>query len=264
MNTLLQKKQLVVSDWLSKFAIICIATLAGLVVFHYSSISVVLAAIVALSLVYILAAWFVFYYFGYYPPIVEVVLAQGLSFVFVLRSKVRQREAQVQLTVLETLHLIREKVHPTSFMASKEHWAQVLNLVNQTLYMKRVIFLESIADKHVVKEIISLNCSIDDIAEMRRDYHRSPYTWALEANGPIEVEDYLSQSSEPEVQFLVPLVFAGHLEASGPFPLHRGRKTRSRSSSIPSGILPKKSPRCFTDGVNGCCSRILPKVRFAS
>ncbi len=92
LNTLLQKKQLVVSDWLSKFAIICIATLAGLVVFHYSSISVVLAAIVALSLVYILAAWFVFYYFGYYPPIVEVVLAQGLSFVFVLRSKVRQRE----------------------------------------------------------------------------------------------------------------------------------------------------------------------------
>jgi len=224
LNTLLQKKQLVVSDWLSKFAIICIATLAGLVVFHYSSISVVLAAIVALSLVYILAAWFVFYYFGYYPPIVEVVLAQGLSFVFVLRSKVRQREAQVQLTVLETLHLIREKVHPTSFMASKEHWAQVLNLVNQTLYMKRVIFLESIADKHVVKEIISLNCSIDDIAEMRRDYHRSPYTWALEANGPIEVEDYLSQSSEPEVQFLVPLVFAGHLEGFWAFSIAPGEK----------------------------------------
>jgi len=224
LNTLLQGKKFLVFDGISKLVTICATTLVGLVLFHYTSLTVVFLASISLFLVYILATWLVFYYFGFYPPIVEVALAQILSFSFIVRSKVRQREAQVQLTVLETLHLIREKVHPTSFMASKEHWAQVLNLVNQTLYMKRVIFLEPIENKHLVKEIISLNCSIDDIAELRRDYQRSPYTWALEANGPIEVKEFLSETSEKEIQFLVPLIFAGHLEGFWAFSIAPGEK----------------------------------------
>lgn len=176
LNTQLQDLRLVEASNLAKLAIIAAATLIALVILHYTNIAIVMIAIGVLSIVYIAATWLVFYHFEYWTPIVAILLAQGLSFLLVLRAKVNQQEAQVQLTVLETLHLIRKKVHPTSFMASEEHWAQVLNLVNQTLYMNRVIFLEPIENEHRVKEIIALNCSIDDIAEMRRDYQRSPYT----------------------------------------------------------------------------------------
>lgn len=224
LNTQLKHRHLSALNGPAKLGIIALSTLIALVIFHYASVNVVMVTIAVLSIFYILATWFVFYSFGYWCPIVEIILAQVLSFLLILRIKVNQQAASVQLTVLETLHLIREKVHPASFMASKEHWAQVLNLVNQTLYMNRVIFLEPIEKDHRVKEIIALNCNIDDIEEMRRDYQRAPYTRALEANGPVEVKNYLKGSDEPEMQFLVPLIFAGHLEGFWAFSIAPGSK----------------------------------------
>jgi hypothetical protein len=85
-------------------------------------------------------------------------------------------------------------------------------MVNQTLNLKRFIFLETVEGDHRVKEVISLNCSLDDIKERRRDYHRTPYKTALEQNRSIPVSRFFTQLPETEDSYLVPLNFAGQVQ----------------------------------------------------
>jgi len=63
-----------------------------------------------------------------------------------------------------------------------------------------------------VREVKALNCSISDIKEMRRDYHREPYTSAIEAGGVVRLMDRLFLSDaeiEGEEQYMAPLIFGG-------------------------------------------------------
>ena len=110
---------------------------------------------------------------------------------------------------------LQNRVLPAGFAESSEHWAYVINLVDQTLLLNRSIFLERTPDDHRVREIKSLRCSISDISEMRRDFERAPYTTAMEHRGTIEINPqrpYLHLETEDERQFLTPLVFAGEVQ----------------------------------------------------
>lgn len=110
---------------------------------------------------------------------------------------------------------LQNRVLPAGFSESPEHWAYVINLVDQTLLLNRSIFLERTPDDHRVREIKALRCSISDISEMRRDFERAPYTTAMEHRGTIEIHPnrpYLNVESDDERQFLTPLVFAGEVQ----------------------------------------------------
>jgi PAS domain-containing protein len=93
-----------------------------------------------------------------------------------------------------------------------EHWNQLIALVNQTLQLNRLIFLERIKGDHRVQEVAALHCSINDIKEMRRDYERTPYSTAIEINQPLLLDHaYLDDAPEGEQQVLVPLLFVGEV-----------------------------------------------------
>jgi len=107
---------------------------------------------------------------------------------------------------------IKKHIQHASFLDTDEHWNQLIALVNQTLQLNRLIFLERVKDDHRVREVAALHCSISDIKEMRRDYERTPYSTAIELNQPLLLDKpYLEHAPQEEQQVLVPLLFAGEV-----------------------------------------------------
>lgn len=104
-----------------------------------------------------------------------------------------------------------ERMPTRNFEESPEHWEQISNLVNQTLELKRALFLEPEESGHRVREIIAQNCSLEDIAEARRDYHRTPYSTALTTRSPLKLTRPYLKAVENDEQYLVALSFAGEV-----------------------------------------------------
>ncbi|CAM2011537.1 hypothetical protein [Acanthopleuribacter pedis] len=120
--------------------------------------------------------------------------------------------ATLNRQILDTSGFMQRRYTPKSFYATEEHWSQVANMIKQMLHIRRTIFLDRVVGDHRCREVIAVNCSLEDIYEMRRDYERTPYTLALDANGPIRMQrTYLKDQPENEAQYLIPLVFAGEV-----------------------------------------------------
>jgi CHASE2 domain-containing sensor protein len=166
---------------------------------------------VILAVVYALLAWAALNYARIWLPLAELWAVQIASSLVFTRYRVAKEEAGLRRIMLETNAKLRERFFPPSFATSQEHWSQVISMVNQTLNLERVIFLERVKGDHRVHEVKSLNCGLQDIREMRRDYERTPYSTAIAARHPIEVQDYLSHGQEGEAQYLVPLLFGGEV-----------------------------------------------------
>ena len=179
----------------------------------YQRLEVRLASWLTLSLLalHALLAAALFLSFRIMVPLVELLLAQALLFVLALRGKALLTSTAIDALLQHLAARLRERLWPTSFYLSPEHWSQVINMVNQTLDLSRVIFLERVEADHRVREIKALNCSLDDIDEKRRDYERTPYSTAIEAQRPIQVQGYLKRVSTQEEQYLAPLAFAGEI-----------------------------------------------------
>lgn len=192
--------------------ILLLAIIAGFSLLIYQWLGLKAATWVSVTLIiaYTSIAWLTLSLFLIWLPAVEIITLQVLMFFLIYRYKAVQEELGLREILLSSNTELQEKLVPTTFLDSKEHWAQVINLVNQTLDLNRLIFLERIEGDHRLREIRALNCSLDSISEMRRDYERTPYSTAIETNGPVLLDrEYLEKVDEEEDQYLVPLLFAG-------------------------------------------------------
>lgn len=211
LDTLLSGRALRATGPVTTLLLLLFLTLPSLLL--YQRLEVRLASWLTLGLValHVLLAAALFVWARVRLPVVELLLAQGLLFFLSLRGKALLTSLAINNLLLRLTSRLREGVYPPSFYASAEHWSQVINMVNQILDLNRVIFLERIEADHRVREIKSLNCSVNDIDEMRRDYERTPYSTAIEAQGPIRVKKYLKTVETAEDQYLTPLIFAGEI-----------------------------------------------------
>lgn len=211
LDTLIEHKSIMRSKPLVILSFIIIVTIIGLTT--YTLLSGTLAFICTgmffvfsfvlsgLSLSYLL----------FWPPLFEIVVTEGilLNFIF-LRAYISKSEILKEM-ILTRSNQISQRFLPTGFYGSKDHWSRVINMVNQTLNLERAIFLEKVKDDHRVKEIIALNTSINDIEERRRDYERTPYATAIEANRPIKIDVYFKTARKTDQQYIVPLIFEGQI-----------------------------------------------------
>ncbi len=168
---------------------------------------------VGMVALYGLVAWLALTLLQVWVPLAELALTQVITLVVFFRRREMQDDQAMHSVILETSAKLRDRIFPPSFLQSQEHWSQVITMVNQTLDLSRVIFLERVQGDHRVKEIKALNCSLDDISELRRDYERTPYSTAIAENKPIVVENYLKQldAENREIEYLVPLQFSGEV-----------------------------------------------------
>ena len=185
---------------------------------------VVLSIVFLISLVVVHTA--LLYFHQIWVPILEIALAFILFQTLLgVRDNMLRNRLALQI-ILDQSFKRREQVMPKSFFRSPDYWSLVVNMVNQTLNLKRFIFLEAVEGDHRVKEVIALNCSLEDIKERRRDYHRTPYKTALEQNGSIEVSRYFTELPETEQSYLVPLNFAGQVQGFWAFTVDRSEETQ--------------------------------------
>lgn len=229
LNTLLQQQVPVVAGHLATTLLVIL--IAGFSVFIYQWLTLRAATWVSLAMVlsYLIIAWLALSFTLIWLPVVEMVVAQALMFLLLYRYKSVRDELDLRQMALSSSAELHEKLVPSNFLASHEHWSQVINLVNQTLDLNRVIFLERIIGDHRLREIKSLNCSIDSIVEQRRDYERTPYSTAIATHGAVKLErPYLEKSEYPEDQYLVPLIFAGDVLGFWAFGI-----TPEKAASIP-------------------------------
>lgn len=170
-----------------------------------------LVVLIAFLSLYTLFTWLIIILGRIWLPLVEIWFAQLISFILFIRYRDLIEEEKFWKIILHESGKLWNKLIPESIYASQEHWSNIVAMVNQTLDLDRTIFLECIANTHKIREIIAFNCSLEDISEQRRDYHRTPYSLAIEKKQLIRVENYLAGGVKDEQQFLFPLIFLGEV-----------------------------------------------------
>ncbi|MES2354530.1 MAG: CHASE2 domain-containing protein [Pseudomonadota bacterium] len=172
-------------------------------------------------------AWVSLRFFDYWPETSALSLIAPVVFALVFRAKASGEDLHLRRLLSETSGKLQKRILPVGFLESGEHWSHVINLVDQMLQLNRTIFLERVPQDHRVQEVQALRCSIDDIAELRRDYRRFPYTTAIEQRRAIEVSTeertYLKIVDPQERQFLTPLIFGGEVLGFWAFSLNSER-----------------------------------------
>jgi len=211
LETLLSDRVVQNADWYINAILIVLIVGASLLVFQQLGIGLSTWLTIILFVVYIIFAWVLLIYFRVWQPVVELGFAQFLTLLAFIQRKVTQDNIALRQVLLETSTKIRERVYLPSFYESDDPWSQVITMINQSLDLSRVILLDRVLADHRVKEVTALNCSVDDINEMRRDYERTPYSTAIAQNGPVIVSKYLSDVDYEETQYLVPLVHSGEV-----------------------------------------------------
>jgi len=174
-----------------------------------------------------LASWLLLVFTKNWFPVVEVLLPFALFLLFIsARDRLLRNRLALQILLDQSLKR-QEKIMPKSFFRSEDYWPLVVNMIKQTLNLKRSIFLETVEGDHRVREVIALNMSLDDIQERRRDFQRTPYKTAIEKNTAIPVDSYFKSLKGGEQPYLVPLIFFGQIQGFWAFSIDAETETQT-------------------------------------
>jgi len=228
LSTLLDESEIYELNIFFEFKILLIITFLGtlfhrFLFFSQNSIFILLiigfySAVIYLFLIY-LQIWL---------PIIEILIA--IFGIFYISLKIEKNTSDKNTTKIlrDITENLSDKILSSSFYHSKEYWSEVMSMINQTLDLNRAIFLEKVPDDHRLKEIISLNCDLSEIKELRRDYERFPYSDAIEKRGFIQIDTvnrpYLKVVDEHEEQYLSPLIFLGQIVGFWAFSIDESKK----------------------------------------
>lgn len=195
-------------------------------IFIYQSLTFRLSLVItaSLSIIYIIVCWLLLHQLSIWIPIVELIVTQWIIMAVIWRYRVIQEKETLDKMLLDLSVSTQEKVFPVSFYTVDDPWSQLITMINQTLNLNRLIFLERVVNDHRLKEIKAFNCSIDDVVELRRDYERTPYSTAISENQPIVVDaqrPYLKKIDADEIEYLAPLIFAGEIIGFWAFTVER-------------------------------------------
>ncbi|VAW84284.1 hypothetical protein MNBD_GAMMA18-1153 [hydrothermal vent metagenome] len=212
MDTLLNARPIYsASDGVIALLLLSTAFLS-LILLQWAGIMAAMRVTVVMLVLHLLSAAVALWLFLFWLPLAELLFLQLVIYVLVLRSQAVNQTAQIYEMITNRSSSNAVAGMPTSFYAIEEHWSRVITLVNQLLDLNRIIFLERVRGDHRVREVKALNCSVDDIDEMRRDYLRTPYSTAIEQRAVLLLQrDYLADARDDESQYLSPLIFAGEV-----------------------------------------------------
>ncbi len=164
-----------------------------------------------------LAWWGAFQFAGVFLPVVPLLLCLFAQAVIFRSEALQRRRGILQKLLLQIEVRAHDRIAPTAQSDENEQWNQIVTMVSQVLNLERSIFLFVRPGENFVREVASLGCTLDDIAEMRRDFRRAPYTDALEAGRLIQLDRrlFLRQIEDARLaddQMLMPLIFEGELQ----------------------------------------------------
>ncbi|MDH3599921.1 MAG: CHASE2 domain-containing protein, partial [Candidatus Tectomicrobia bacterium] len=213
LHTLLSGSMIKESGKLISLGLIFVIIGANLFVYQWMEMRLSSWITLVLMSLYVGMAWGLLTYANVWLPIAEILASQMGVFLLVFREKSVVRELSLQRMLRQTSAQLQEQSADASFHTATEHWSQVVTMLVQTLDVNRLILLDRVPGDHRLREVIAWQCSLDDIYERRRDYHRTPYSTAIKERGLTQAEErnFFTISTTTEVQYLMPLIFSGEV-----------------------------------------------------
>ncbi len=172
------------------------------------------ACLVLLSeiIVAVLINYLVIRFYAYPLPVSQWLLVALLALFMVYQQKRRKEQNTLKHLVAEIDAGLAERILPKHFNQTDQPWSQIINFVFQQLNLNKAIFLEKVKNNHRVKEISSIQCDLEGILELRRDYLRPPYLDAIEAGRPVQsFRQYFKNKQDEELEYLAVLSFGGEV-----------------------------------------------------
>lgn len=156
-------------------------------------------------------AWLALAWANVHVPVAAGLLVLGTTLVSVFQRKGQRQNRQLSQLVNETTLIASAYEEASNVVGSGNFWPHVMAMLDQMLPLTRAALLARSDQPGLAGLVQTLRCDRDVIQERRRDYRRTPYSIALEQNGPVVVRGYLKDEHDGEVQLLVPLSFAGQV-----------------------------------------------------
>ena len=211
LNTLLNGRRITSFQTPFRLGLFLLVVLFSYLIFRLLPVSAAFWLTLALIGVYSTVGLLLFTQGGVWILLPQLILAQALTFLLFLRSRVVDLTRAFQNLLGEASRRMHEKSWPIQNQDSTISWSLIAHMINQTLDLNRVIFFQTDCKKNLLIEGTALRCSFDDVVERRRNYDRKPYSDCVDANGPIRVTDFFQAGDPDEDQYLLPLKFAGEL-----------------------------------------------------
>jgi CHASE2 domain-containing sensor protein len=159
-------------------------------------------------------------------PVAGMILVQLLAALLGFTHRAIATNRALDTIVFSLSSALRDRLRTAGALAP-DSWSHAVSMLQQTLDLTRMVFLDRIEGQYHVREVYAFNCSLADIDERRRDYRRTPYSTALEMREPIhlahEKRPYLKNAQPGEEQYLVPLIFENHMYGFWAFSIDRAR-----------------------------------------
>lgn len=198
--------QTLLMTFLLSFMMVSLLKLAGLrLAFLLTNMSILMILILYSCSLYFLK-WEI--------PVSATCLLFVFAYLHVSRIQWFTQQKILGQILLRQSSYLSKRIVSTTALDSQETWTQMANLTRHLLNFDRAIFLEKLDGDHRLKEVVSVDASMDSIKEKRRDFHRSPYKDSIKKGGCFEVKTYLHPSKEndaEEKQFLCPLLYDGEV-----------------------------------------------------
>lgn len=210
-NTLLQGKLIREPGPLLRLLLVFVALAPSLWIGRLATTRLALHATLALTLLTGAAVAASLLMANTWIPCTELFATQALGFVLQTRERCLELTRSILNLIADSASHLKDRYWPVNSQAGQAPWTLVANMINQTLDLRRLIFVEVDRRTGRLNELLSLECSFKDIAEACRDAGHHVYRDALEAKGPITVKGYLRTADKTEKQYLIPLTFVGEL-----------------------------------------------------
>lgn len=206
------EKNTVVSLLKPTYSIVIELILVLVLLFSFQKLSLFYSFFIAFMSIFV---WCTIGYFfvesmQIYIPIGQYIILTFITLLWILVVRKVTEDAELNVVVNNIQQKMMGRFIPQSFIDQASPWDPIIQLISQQLDLEKSIFLARKEDDHRVVEIRAMNCNLDDIQEMRRDYQRTPYSNALKSLGIVQItRPFFKHVSTNEIEFMVPLVYAG-------------------------------------------------------
>ena len=152
--------------------------------------------------------WIMLSTYNFLVPISEMTTISLITTMLLLAHwrDIRDKKENIMLTQMnKRLH---DRNNNKTFYNSHKHWEEIIKFIDQLLTIKKSILFEKVPNDNRIKEVSSLNCTFDEIEELRRDYTREPYKSAIKYNGiSIPNRPFFRTKTDEQEEFIVPLSY---------------------------------------------------------
>ncbi|MDM8559320.1 CHASE2 domain-containing protein [Candidatus Parabeggiatoa sp. HSG14] len=212
LNTLLSEHQITIFDKEIEFIVLLLLIVINFFIYQWLTIHQTLRFTLITICCYIILAWLLYHYVDLWFPLIEILIAQSLIYLFDFQNKSISSDRLLRETLVDNSFKLEDRINSESF-ASDEYWSQVVVILHEILNLNRLIILEAKPRYSRVKEVKALHCAITDIAQKQPRYNRKPYTTAIKKKKILHLKQTLLKTTDAdEEQYLIPLFFKEDLQ----------------------------------------------------